>query len=692
MLDAMSTSYPIPRQTRQATLTSSAGQAVFGPFDFLLFDQLDVEILVKGDASTSFTQLEEDQFTVTPATPATKFPAFFTVALSTPRAAGDLVLVRGSRLGSRTTDVTQGGRLQSGALETELDRVVATEQELRRDIDTALGTLPANADAILADAEAARDAAQGYAAEAIAAAAALGSQVHQYDTRAQAIAASTPVSVASITIYRHTAGYPLAPALYVQGAGPLQFTDAGGTTWHLDTSSGRASVQWFGAVGNNIADDTAAIQAALTALQGTGATVFFPRGTYKISGALVITGTIRLVGETRFGTSITWTSTTLFALNINTAQQVFIERMTFSGPAAATTGNIITLDGPGPVGNSFSYIRDCQFVQGYNHIVTSSAADWTIENCIFSEYVGYGTYVSDVVLNDAGDSFIGFCTYSSSQATATAIEQVSSGGLKIENNKILGGLYGYKLDLTSTGPSTVDLLMVGNSIENQISAAISLNRPAGALQFGSVVIDGNQIGGAGSPVSTSWVGIATDNNAGWLSRLIISDNIIFLPVGTGSPNFAGISIGSPSSFIVSGNQIIACPNAGGVNLGITIGAGATAGLIGVNKFDVYGGGTFTQKISNGAPASVLVVQSVPQSGNAGVTCSTAYGSLYVGTAAVVFPTPFDIAPTVKCAPNSLVSGVSAWATAISKTGFTLNAVSASNGGAGTVSWEALGVL
>lgn len=602
---------------------------------------------------------------------------------------------------TQETDLENQGAFFAETIEASLDLSAMRDQQLSELLSRAV-IMPASQSAadipgFVADVEnAAANAATAIGARdaALAAASSLGNQVHQYDTRALAIAATIPVGVQAIKVTRFATGSRLSYATYVPGtlAGPMAFQEAGGHWWELDVSGGIVNVLWFGAKGDGATDDTVAIQSAINAVQGTGATVFFPRGAYKISSPIIVTGTIRLVGESRYGTTITWTSTTIFVLNINTAQQVFVERITFTGPAAATAGNIITLDGPGPVGNLFSYVRDCQFIQGYNHIVTLSAADWTIENCTFSEYVAYGTYVSDTLNNDAGDSYIGGCTYSTSAANAVAIEQVSSGGLKVESNKILGGAYGYRLDLTSTGPNTVDLLMNGNSIENQITAAIVLNRPSGTVQFGSVVIDGNQIGGAGSAVSTSWVGIATDANAGWLSRLIISDNLILLPIGAGSPNFYGISLGSPSSFIVSGNEIIACPNAGGQNIGISIGAGATAGLIGVNKFDVFGGGTWTNKIGNGAPASVLVQQSVPQSGNAGVTCSTAYGPLYIGTIAVNFGVAYDIPPTVKCYPNSLVSGVSAWPVNITKTGFTLNAISATNGGAGTVTWEALGVL
>jgi hypothetical protein len=69
------------------------------------------------------------------------------------------------------------------------------------------------------------------------------------------------------------------------------------------------SVKDFGAVGNGIADDTAAIQAAIDAAEGgfgiyagTGRTVYFPSGVY-LCGDLEIKFTgQRLVGESKYGT------------------------------------------------------------------------------------------------------------------------------------------------------------------------------------------------------------------------------------------------------------------------------------------------------------------------------------------------------------------------------------------------------
>jgi len=59
------------------------------------------------------------------------------------------------------------------------------------------------------------------------------------------------------------------------------------------------SVKDFGAVGNGVADDTTACQAAITAAQAAGGgTVVFPDGTYLTSSALTIAGTaVNLAGQ-----------------------------------------------------------------------------------------------------------------------------------------------------------------------------------------------------------------------------------------------------------------------------------------------------------------------------------------------------------------------------------------------------------
>ena len=72
------------------------------------------------------------------------------------------------------------------------------------------------------------------------------------------------------------------------------------------------SVKDFGAVGDGVADDTAAIQAALTALSGTRKYVFLPSGTYLVSSRLTVptkTGLISDRSATIYAASSGFTAT-----------------------------------------------------------------------------------------------------------------------------------------------------------------------------------------------------------------------------------------------------------------------------------------------------------------------------------------------------------------------------------------------
>ena len=63
-----------------------------------------------------------------------------------------------------------------------------------------------------------------------------------------------------------------------------------------DKLSEYVSVKDFGAVGDGVADDTAAIQDAIDAFPD-GAVVYFPRGTYRVTAQIVVSAKISLLGE-----------------------------------------------------------------------------------------------------------------------------------------------------------------------------------------------------------------------------------------------------------------------------------------------------------------------------------------------------------------------------------------------------------
>jgi len=68
------------------------------------------------------------------------------------------------------------------------------------------------------------------------------------------------------------------------------------------------NVKSFGAVGNNIADDTSAIQAAIDASAIDGAPIVFPPGTYRITAALIFLRLlgVKIIGAGSQATSIVW--------------------------------------------------------------------------------------------------------------------------------------------------------------------------------------------------------------------------------------------------------------------------------------------------------------------------------------------------------------------------------------------------
>lgn len=93
-----------------------------------------------------------------------------------------------------------------------------------------------------------------------------------------------------------------------------------------DIASFAYSVKDYGAVGDGVADDTAEIQAAVTAAPNGGA-VFFPAGTYKISSAIVCNKSLKLYGSATLKLGANAAS----LLTCSSASNIRIENLTFDG-------------------------------------------------------------------------------------------------------------------------------------------------------------------------------------------------------------------------------------------------------------------------------------------------------------------------------------------------------------------------
>lgn len=104
----------------------------------------------------------------------------------------------------------------------------------------------------------------------------------------------------------------------------------------------------YGAVGDGVTDDTAAIQAAIDALPSTGGTVFFPVGTYKVTARLLIqtkTG-VRLLGASKDGCQINKVFAGTSLINFLTSNAWEVSNLFLQGTLDSSgTGDLLHIEG-----------------------------------------------------------------------------------------------------------------------------------------------------------------------------------------------------------------------------------------------------------------------------------------------------------------------------------------------------------
>lgn len=113
--------------------------------------------------------------------------------------------------------------------------------------------------------------------------------------------------------------------------------------------AGYATPQDYGATGNGVTDDTTAVQAAFTALQSTGGTLFVPAGTYLVSSVITCTGTVNVIGAGPGVSVFHQSSTTANAITYNATAAlagVSITGISLTGPGSGS-GIGLLLEGNG---------------------------------------------------------------------------------------------------------------------------------------------------------------------------------------------------------------------------------------------------------------------------------------------------------------------------------------------------------
>jgi len=454
-----------------------------------------------------------------------------------------------------------------------------------------------------------------------------------------------------------------SPCSLNSGAGDngSQVPTADGFCWIAQFPEGRINVLEFGADKTGTNDITTAAQNAAN----LGKVVYYPAGTYKLAGLLTLTAG-GIVGDGQEQTIINSTDTTtgnVITYSSNSAGSnptgALFEKFFLQGTLTKTSGAGIVITAPTGEnqGSKFTKISVTNFPTEISFV---AASHWSVEDSLFVNYSNAGISVNNTNNADSGDSqIIGneFVT-SVSSGNKLGILQLSSGGLRIIGNKINGGNYGYFMGLTATANTSI-LLLSGNSIENQATAAIELSRSSGSATYSLISIVNNELG-----INPN--GISTDGS-GAFSNVTVTGNVIGLTSGTGS----GISLSAVTQFYVGGNTIGAN---GGTPTGIGVPATSSNGKIGKNSFSGF---PANGNIANSS--STTFIDRDTQYITGSVATSSAYGPLWSGSTTVTLPVAYNTAAQAVCQPTG-GNAVGAGFTAGTTTSITVFALGATNGG------------
>ena len=167
----------------------------------------------------------------------------------------------------------------------------------------------------------------------------------------------------------------------------------------------------FGAVGDNVADDTEAIQAAIDAAGGTGGVVHFPPGTYRCAGALTVPDFVKLRGSLHEAGSPAGYTMLRFTADadsfnaITCGAYVTIENLVIRGTYtySHTTDGIVcgslTLSnvsvggfwrGVAMTNGYYSVLTRCEFTRNARHIELTGCYNVNLYGCAFTDDAAYG--------------------------------------------------------------------------------------------------------------------------------------------------------------------------------------------------------------------------------------------------------------------------------------------------------------
>ena len=356
----------------------------------------------------------------------------------------------------------------------------------------------------------------------------------------------------------------------------------------------------FGAKGDGVTDDTAAIQAAIDASSTAGGgTVFFPDGTY-LCGQLTIGNNVRLQGSPL--TQILASSASVMV--IVSGNNIEITSIDFNGDDTATGGIHLAVDS----------VR-CSLTRNIIRNITASGQ--TVDGIFFQDGCDNLTirenYIHDIYTGDGQPS-----RAIRGADTVDPPVNVRIIGNEIDNIYPVNDADGIVIQNWS---GNCNILISNNTLSRCAKRGVKIQSP-GVLVTSNVITMSN-VGGGADPYCGIWLGAS---NTSACSNLI-----------SGPCTFAAIGLGNTSgtvNTVASSNMINFGSHANASCDGLKTDSGAVTGLVivansiagthryGVNLAHACEGSVINGNVSVGASASPYMLAGAPTStaivGNAAI--------------------------------------------------------------------------
>lgn len=341
-------------------------------------------------------------------------------------------------------------------------------------------------------------------------------------------------------------------------------------------------VKRYGAVGDGLTNDTAAIQAAINAAAASGGDVVFPPGSYKTASALVVKSGVSLRGFGNVSKIVGSADHDIINDSATPATDLTISDLYLEVAGSSTAGSGIELTACQRV-----TIRNVEVYNAWDSIdVLTGSSDVVVTSCYVHGARQQGIQVVDStrvkvqgnIVDGVGSSNLHHCVY------------IASGCTDLDaSGNTLRGAYGFGVHCYASTGTPQRIVVANNTITGcgKGSGTTGGIYAGGSVQCSDYTITGNTINDAGNGA-----GIDSAN----VSRLVITGNVV-RTCGTHGIALASAS-GLTCGFTVTGNDISDWNHAG-------VGASAVrVPISGSLAGGVVVGNQMRSPVATGGPASV----------------------------------------------------------------------------------------